>query len=317
MHNLRAFYNQNRKKIWQIVIFLGFLIVIFFVGRNYMLKQAREKNKIENLQIANNNKEQEIDTTKENVVIKSDNGDKSNNGYSTKTNIVKNTISKFVEQIKDGDIEASYAMLTDDCKKVLYPSQESFYKNYVQENFSYGVTFEIENWISNTYKVNIIPDLISTGEIEEGKNKLDYITVEKDGEEYKLNVNSYIGRRNVNERKEIDNFIINVNYKDVFMNYETYNFTLENNKNNVVVLDDLTNINSIYLLTRNGKKDYAHANELTKESLRVGIGEKKNLNIKFYSRYVSNKRISSIVFSNVRGISIKEDKKYETIVIDI
>ena len=315
MYKLIAFYNQNRKKIWQILGFLAFLIIIFVMGRTYMLKKVQEKNKVENVS-NNKNTEEKIENTNEHVVVKKDD-EITNSETLTRQDRIEQTISKFVQQIQDGDIESSYNMLTDDCKKVLYPSKEKFYKKYVQENMNYGDTWEIEKWLFDTYRVNIIPDLISTGEIGDKKNKLDYITVEKDGEEYKLNINGYIGRKELNSKKEIDDFNFNVNYKDVFMNYETYNITLKNEKENTVVLDDLMNPKSMYLLTKGEKKDYAYTNELSREELKVGVGESKILNIKFYSRYVSDKKISAMVFSSVRGLSTLVGETQTSIKVDL
>lgn len=317
MNKLIRFYNMNKNKIWLSVIWCVFLVILFVAFKNFMIEKDKKKNEIRDSYIANSNQNNKT-KYEDKVTIKSDTS--ISNPYDEtdiETNIIKRTITQFAEEINKGNIEASYNMITKECKEILYPTLEDFYNNYVIENWKKGSTYELEKWINNTYKVNIIPDLLSSGTTKDDKIKMDYVTVESINNEYKVNVNSYIGRKKINKTKTQGNLTINVNYKDIFMNNEIYNFTFQNRGNSSIIIDDLKDANSMYIMTKKGKKDYAYTNELTKENLKLGIGEKKNINIKYYSRHTLDKEISTIVFTKVKENPIKSEEKSKLIEIDI
>ena len=138
-----------------------------------------------------------------------------------KLNKETEVITEFVENCTNQRIEEAYNMLTEECKEELYSSLSDFKIYYCGNYFNVPrASFEMENWFANTYKVNIVPDMLSTGRVEDNKVNQDYITLVKENGEYKLNVNSYIGRTNINEIKEQSNIEVKVNYKDVYMDYE-------------------------------------------------------------------------------------------------
>ena len=311
MNKIIRFYNRNRQAIIKSLIWILFIIIIIITIKSYIENKDKDKIKFSDI----NSKNIIIDND-EKVTIKTEPILGSNKEAKEQEKDVKRIISKFLEQINEGNIQDSYNMLTEECKKVLYPTINDFYNNYVVENLSYDVNFELEHWLGNTYKVNIIPNLLAEGRFEENKTKLDYITIVKVKNEYKLNINSFIARKSIGKEEKIDNCSIKVNYKDIFMNNEIYNFTIENNNDFSIILDELTDVHSMYLLLENKTKDYAHVNELSQEQLKIKAREIKNLNIKYYSRYVSNKGIKSIVFEKAHKNFIGEGK-YEVIEIEL
>lgn len=297
MNNLRRLYNQNRKGIWWVMIIIAFFLIILQIT-NYFIGKSNEQKSEDNL---TNNTIKINNEDNGQVQINTDKSVLTGEGLSTtKLNTEIGTIKQFLENCKNNKIEDAYNMLTDECKEEMYESVEDFKKFYYVNVFeSERVSFEVENWIKNTYKVDIIPDMLSTGKSNEGIVKQDYITVKKVNEEYKLNINNYIGRRKINASKEQDDIIITVNYADTYIEYETYNITVRNQRETNMALDNLDNERTMYIEDRKEAKYPAYTHEIPKELLIFDRGVEKTIDIKYYSRYGSTKEIKNLVFSEV------------------
>lgn len=297
MNNLRRLYNQNRKGIWWVIIIIAFFLIILQVTNYFVEKANKEKNE-ENtanntIKINNEDNEQVQINTNKSVLT----GDELS---TTKLNTEVGTIKQFLENCKNNKLEDAYNMLTDECKEEMYASVEDFKEFYYENVFeSERVSFEVENWIKNTYKVDIIPDMLSTGKSNEGIVKQDYITVKKVNEGYKLNINNYIGRREIKATKEQDDITITVNYANTYIEYETYNITVRNQRKTNMALDNLYNERTMYIEDKNEAKYPAYTHEIPNELLIFDRGVEKTIDIKYYSRYGSTKEIKNLVFSGV------------------
>ncbi len=294
--NLRRLYNQNRKGIWWILIIIAFFIVILQVI-NYIIGNSNKEKLNNNVQ---NNINSNI-TGNERIQLSTNKSVLTGEGVSTtKLSTEVGTIKQFLENCKNNKLEDAYNMLTDECKEEMYASVEDFKEFYYENVFeSERVSFEVENWTKSIYKVDIIPDMLSTGKSNQGIVKQDYITVKKVDEEYKLNINNYIGRREISKTKEQDDIVITVNYVDTYMEYETYNITVKNNGKANMALDNLYNERSMYIEDKNEVKYPAYTHEIPKELLIFDRGVEKTIDIKYYSRYTSTKEIKNLVFSGV------------------
>lgn len=294
--NLKRLYNQNRKGIWWILIIIAFFIVIlqvinYIIGNSNKGELNNNSQNNTNSNIAGNERIQ-LSTNKSVLT-----GDELS---TTKLNNEVGKIEEFLENCNNGKLEDAYNMLTDECKEEMYASVEDFKEFYYENVFeSERVSFEVENWTKNIYKVDIIPDMLSTGKSNQGIVKQDYITVKKVDEEYKLNINNYIGRREITKTKEQDDIVITVNYVDTYMEYETYNITVKNNGKANMALDNLYNERSMYIEDRNEVKYPAYTHGIPKELLIFDRGVEKTIDIKYYSRYTSTKEIKNLVFSGV------------------
>lgn len=296
MNNLRRLYNQNRKGIWWVIIIIAFFLIILQVTNYFVKRTEEEKNEdvpTNNINISSGNNNQ--------VQLSSDKSVLTGNGVSkTKLDTEVGTITRFLENCKDQKFEEAYNILTDECKEEMYASVEDFREFYYENVFESGrVSFEVENWINNTYKVNIIPDMLSTGKSNDGIVKQDYITVKKVNDEYKLNINNYIGRKEIKKTAEQEDIIITVNYVDTYIEYETYNMTVKNKRDTNIALDNLYNERTMYIEDKNEVKYPAYTHEIAKELLILDRGVEKTIDIKYYSRYASTKDIKSLVFSGV------------------
>ena len=292
MYNLIRFFNQNRRKIIIIILFIVFLLGIIQL-LNYFAKKENT---------ANNSKNESIT---ENVAIKnevvSSKSAISGANVSTK-NLKRDTevISKFVEYCNSKNVDGAYSLLTEECKEVMFPSIEDFNRVYYTHIFNNQTrSYTVENWIGNTYKVEYSNDILSTGKIDNDMGLLDYMTVVKSGEIYKLNINNYVGRSIPSKTTEIKDIAVTINSIDSYMDYEIYNLSVENKSDNTILLDTSDSTKSVYLQDTNDTKYYFYNNEVIQNRLKVQSKLKNTIEIKFMNPYTSGRTIKKLVFSNL------------------
>lgn len=295
MNRMIRFYNQNRKKFFVIGIIIVFLFILLQLFNNIL--KERDENAKSNINIIKNTNKIE----NENVLI----SDKSiSNGKrlsDSKLNEDIDIIKKFIEFCNNKEFEEAYDLLTDECKEEMFSNLNDFVNIYYTSLFNgEEKNYTIENWSSNTYQVNFVGDILSTGKVDEVKNKQDYITIVNQGNnEYKININNYIGRTNINRQTERENIKINIESKDTYNDYEIYNISVENNTNNTILLDTGDNPKSVYLLDDKDMKYYFYNNEIVQNKLIIKDGLKSKLKIKFYNSYSSTRSIEQLVFSKM------------------
>lgn len=292
MYNLIRFFNQNRRKIIIIILFIVFLLGIIQL-LNYFAKKENNTNNTKNESIS------------ENLIIKnevvSQKSAISGTNISTKS-LKKDTdvIGKFIEYCNSKNIEGAYSLLTDECKEVMFPSIEDFNRVYYAHIFNNQTrSYTVENWISSTYKIEYSNDILSTGKIDNDIGLLDYMTVVKSDETYKLNINNYIGRSMPNKITEIRDIAVTINSIDSYMDYEIYNLSVENKSNNTILLDTNDSTKSVYLEDTDGVKHYFYNNEVIQNRLKVQSKMKNTIEIKFMNPYTSGRSIKKLVFSKM------------------
>lgn len=296
MFRLRRWYNQNRKEFWKVVGIIALIIIVLQII-NFIYSKKNEE------QLKNSNKQTEKNEYKEyNSLVIGDStsgvtGQTINGTQEKKLKVLDN----FIQFCNEQKVEEAYNLLTNECKEEMYPNIESFTNNYYNNIFGgKKKNVSIENWIDDTYKVKIMEDSLSTGVYDTENVIQDYITI-KDTEDdvYKLNINNYIGAITLSEIKEDKNIKVEVLKKDIYMDYITYDFKITNNTKNQILMDDLTNLESMYITDNKGIKYYAYTHELTQEELLIKPGEERELTIKYYCKYISTKQIKEIEFSKI------------------
>lgn len=303
MHKLRHFYYQNKEKIWKVVLIIAFLLaIIYYINNSIIEKESNPQNEV---------------ATKQNIIYE----DNLNNTYiSDKTAIsgssvtetdvkkINNTISKFLKYCKNENIEEAYKMLSEDCKKNKYDTLEKFKNEYVKEKFKKDYIYEIQKWIQNTYKISISEDILSTGNIKDNKREIEYITIVNENSEEKLNINSYIGKKEINKQVIQDDIRITVISKKTYMDYEIYDFKIENKSNRTINIDSLEKTGTMYLKDSNGFKYNAYAHEIFEEDLEIKSNQQFNVSIKYANAYSDSREIEQIVFENIILDYIKYSK---------
>lgn len=300
MQQIRLWYNNHRRKIWITVgIIAAVIIVVQFL--NYLVSTTKNNEEANIITLPSTKEDLKEIENETNVSYESGVSVISGEAQSKeKLKTAAEVIGEFFDFCNEGNTQEAYDLLTDDCKEQIYTSLESFEQAYYQDVFGGEERiYSVENWIGDIYKVDITENMLATGKSNNGYVKQDYVTVEKVDNEYKLNINSYIGKTEINKTTEQDDIKINVLYKNTYMDREEYTINVTNNKDTSISLDKLYDVNSLYLEDSNGMKYPAYTHEITSPMLEVQSMETKEVTIKFYSRYISTKHINSIVFSDL------------------
>ena len=308
MYKLIRFYNQNKKKVWTII-----LIIVFVLGGIQLLNFWAKTNsninlkQVDNILNNNNNSYESLTSDKSAISGQSVSSKK----LKTDTDI----INEFVNYCNEVDIESAYNLLTDECKEVMFPNIENFTNIYYNNVFNTYRTISIQNWSGNIYKVKFSSKVSSVEDLDYTDTKQDYITVIENNGEIKLNVNSYIERRKIDKEVEVGNIVVKIENIDIYMDSTVCTFDVKNNSYRTILLDSFSNIESMYIEDSKGVQYPAYTHEISQESLNFGISQRKKINIKYYSRYSSSKDMNKIVFSNVisdyeRYNSLKDKTKY-------
>ena len=290
MYKLMRFYNQNKGKIWTIILIIVFILGIIQL-LNYFAKTNVTSKKVESISTNNTEINQEVVSDKSTI--------SGQNVSSTKLKQDTDVINEFVKYCNDGNINSAYNLLTEECKEEMFPSVEDFNSIYYSKLFDSYKTHTIENWIGNTYKINFTGDILSTGNLSSNESKQDYITVVKEDGESKLNINNYIGRNNLNKTTEYKEVKATVTRIDTYMDYEVYNLSIQNNSENDILLDTSNDTKSVYLLDGKEMKYYFYSNEIVENRLIVKSKFTNDIQIKFSNSYNSSRKIDNLVFSKL------------------
>lgn len=300
MQQIRLWYNSHRKKIWITVgIIAAVIAIVQFLNFLYSISSDNTRNN----RIAISDEKENLKEIEKETNVSYESGVSVISGETISKEKLKTAaevIGEFFDFCNEGNIQGAYDLLTDDCKEQIYTSLESFEKAYYQDVFAGEERiYSVENWIGDIYKVDITENMLATGKSNNGYVKQDYITVEKVDDVYKLNINNYIGKTQINKETDKEDIKVNVLYKNTYMDREEYTISVTNNKATSISLDRLYDVNSLYLEDSKGMKYPAYTHEMTSPMLEVQSKETKEVTIKFYSRYTSNKNIENLVFSDL------------------
>jgi hypothetical protein len=295
MNQLIRYYNQNRKKIWGIVIIIASAILLLQLV-NYFYKVENQK-RLE----GGNQTRKEISSINTNTTKVIDNQSVvtgkqiAENDLETATNI----IDTFFSYCNGKEIEKAYDLLTEDCKTEMYKNLEVFEQAYYNNVFEgEPKTASIENWYGDTYKVKIMGNMLATGKKEENQ-KQDYITIVKENNENKLNINGYIGKKGINKTTEKNNIKVEIVNRNTYKDYETYTVRITNNTGNTILLDSRSDAKTLYIQDNKNVRYSSYSHELTEPMMTITPDNTKEITIKFYSAFISSKKIEEIVFSEV------------------
>ncbi|MBQ8043169.1 MAG: hypothetical protein IJ272_03335 [Clostridia bacterium] len=292
MHNLRRFYYRNKDKIWKVVLIIAFVLGIIYLLDSIALDRINEKNNT--IEIEN----EIYENTDTQTYIEKESAISGSTVTKAEVNKINQTISKFLQYCKTGNTQEAYNMLSNDCKENHYKTIEEFENRYMKKKYSNNNVFEIQKWINNTYKVSILTDMLSTGEVG-GNEKIEYITTVTEDNVEKLNVNEYIGEWNINKQTTQNNIEVTVLKKQMYKDYEIYDFKIKNLSEKTIMLDSLQKIGTMYLEDTNKIKYNAYAHEKFEPNLEIKPNEEKSISIKYANPYTTRVTIKEIVFENI------------------
>lgn len=290
MYKIFRYYNQNKLKVW-----IGILLIIFLL----ILIKTLNAN-IKNNDSKNNDKE----TTSNVVSYRNQSKSMVDGGSVSET--YSEGLGKFINQFFSYCIEHNphnaYSMLSNDTKQELYQTEELFVKNYYQSRFNGNKDFSFQSWSSvdnvYIYQVKIFDNMLATGQSSENYIE-EYVTISNEDGEYKLNINSYLGRKNINKKSEDKNLSVEVIRVDRYLDYEIYTLSVQNKKETDMILDTRRKTSSCYVKDDRDNKFEALLYENKEEELAFSPNEKKTIRIKFSDSNRKNLKIESINFTDI------------------
>ena len=308
MGKLIRYYNQNRIRIWLVILIIAFLILIihtlngFSKEENANVNSKVNKENTETTNQVNYAKESRtlVDGTQVPEIYQKDFG---------------STIDNFLKYCKNHEPEKAYDLLTNECKEVLYPTEEIFTEQYYKPKFSTEKVYDFQSWTAEgpyVYLVKIYNNTLATGKGTSEKYIQDYISVVLESGSYKINVNGFVGIRRFNnaEGNKYD-VSIAVNEAEVHMDYSIATVVIKNYSERSILLDSREDAGSIYVLDTNGGKSEALLYEILDEDLEVKAQDQKELKIKFSNSYQSNSNIAQYIFSDVQILGYPQEIKVE------
>lgn len=290
MYKIFRYYNQNKLKVW-----IGILLIIFLL----ILIKTLNAN-IKNNDSKNNDKE----TTSNVVSYRNQSKSMVDGGSVSET--YSEDLGKFINQFFSYCIEHNphnaYTMLSNDTKQELYQTEELFVKNYYQSRFNGNKDFSFQSWSSvdnvYIYQVKIFDNMLATGQSSENYIE-EYVTISNEDGGYKLNINSYLGRKNINKKSEDKNLSVEVIRVDRYLDYEIYTLSVQNKKETDMILDTRRKTSSCYVKDDRDNKFEALLYENKEEELVFSPNEKKTIRIKFSDSNRKNLKIKSINFTDI------------------
>ena len=294
MHNLRHFYYQNKGKIWKVVLIIALLFgLIQFL--NYRASKGTTSGTV-----ATNTTNNDYYSDNQNKTYISDQSAISGQSVTEQdAKKINATITKFLQYCKNEQYQEAYDMISDDCKEKVYKTLDEFTNKYAKNKITKNYVYEIEKWIRNTYRISISEDMLATGNTGNDRKREEYITIVNENSQNKLNINGYIGTKNIEKEATKNNVKITVISKESYIDYEIYNFKVENFSNGTIKLDTMAKADTIYLKDSNGHKYSSCSYELLEEELIVSKKSNLEIAIKFSNVYSTNENIDKIVFSNL------------------
>lgn len=296
MGKLFRFYNQNRRKVWvAILVFIFAMLIIRALNGIY--KQETQ----DNIKQAN---------TEENITEKNESYENQSKSLASGGSVSKShqkefgqLIDNFLTYCKNHEPEKAYGLLSQDCKSILYPNEELFEQQYYKNKFSGEKKYSFQSWTSTDtyiYLVKIFNNMLATGTGSSSNYIQDYISIVKEGDTYKLNVDGFVGKVQRNAEKSKDGLSIKINYSEIYMDYEMVNLTIKNDSENVIFLDSRKDTGTMYLVDSNNNKSESMAYENNEDDFIIDSGEEKSITIKFSNPYTEKVAVKKYVFSDIR-----------------
>lgn len=292
MNKIIRWYNQNRKQLFIVLLVIAAIILaIHFVDN--LVKKDNEKNSYKGESSSSTSSATTTYNPQQSAISDSI---VSKEKYEKQSKI----IDDFIKYCNEGKTQEAYNLLSDDCKEVMFPTLEYFKNNYYNTVFSENKIYSIKNWVSNIYKVNIMTNMLALGKVSDNTSIEEYFTVitNKEGE-YKLNINGFIKRVEINKSSSSSNIEIDILYKDIYMDNVIFTLKAKNNTNKTILLDSGENTQNMYVIDSKNIKYNSYRNEIPEARLKVLSHSENELKIKYVSSYIQDRELYYLVFDDI------------------
>lgn len=291
MHKILRYYSQNRIKVWTTVFAIVFIIFVIQILNNAAKKEKNNTNKGETAfnVVSYHNESKSIITEGSVPQI-----------YQKE---FSNIIDEFYTYCINHEPEKAYELLAPDTKQVLYQTESQFENLYYQEIFEGNKEYSFQSWSSSSediyiYQVKIFDNMLATGK-NNNEYIEDYVTIVPVEDRYKLNINGYIGRKNVSQKESNELITVEVVNIDRYTEHEIYTFRIKNNTDKTILLDANRKKNTTYITDEEGNKFTSFLYEIASQDLTFNAKEQKTIEIKFNRAYHNEIEATSVNFTDI------------------
>lgn len=271
-------YNQNRRTIWVVIIFIAFFVLLLHTVFNILRAFKRE----EQQELLNNYYQSQTNTTVNNSETNNTVNEIETPEDITTSISSEDVINYFIELCNENKIEEAYDMISNDCKEVLFPTIKDFRNNYYNKVFTKQKTAKIEEsmYEGEIYKITYTSDLLANGGYNEQETLEDYIYVTREEDKTKISLNKFIYIQDINKKGSSDGVSISILKKRVYIDYEEYQIQISNNTNHAIYINpDET---KVYLLDENDIKYTSNIDELQTNATLIEENTSKIFDLTFY-----------------------------------
>ena len=284
--------NQNLRTILVTGIVV-ILLIVLLQGVYGVVRSIRneEFKKTSNLQ---NNNMQNTNNNAQNTNVQGNNTQ--NNNLSSNLNFAdtnmkkeeENVIEQFVDYCNNGKANEAYKMISEDCKKAIFPSIEDFKKNYLQFIFKEKRTAKIQESMYGTkvYQLTYYANLLSSGGSSNSETMQDYVYFTEENGETKLNLNQFLMTEKINKVGQTAEVYATVTKKTTYVEYEEYQIQLTNKTEQTILLSSRKDGNkTVNLVDENDVQYSSNIDEESSAVLVIMPHETSILTIKFNKIY--------------------------------
>ena len=307
LNSIIRFYNLNKGKIWRIIIIVISIILLIQVLNSIAKKSREESSNVVNDETSNKSQTSSKSPNIMQTQVSTGGSDVSKSDARNNQMLIAN----FVSYCNNKSITDAYNMLSEECKKELFSTEDEFNNKYLKKIFTNKKDYNIEAWkntsVGVTYRVTYVDDILSTGKV--GTNTEDYITVDGNG---KLNIFRFIGTEKLNKSASNDIATIQILDKVVYDDYEKYSIRVTNNTKNTIMINRKEDNDGIYTVYSGSSEKYsAFISEIYEQNLTIEANQTKYLSIRINKLYTGDSAVKKMVFSDIIK-NKKEFEKYET-----
>ncbi len=288
---VRNFFKKYKKLLIIIIIVWAIIIAI-----NYFLKQLNENQK-------------PTTTYEPNKAVMDD-----SEVPKALQEPINNLIGEFVGYCNDKNYETAYSMIDADCKEISYPTIDSF-KAYVDNIYTTKKIYNIQNFsnVDNNYiyNVRILDDIMATGTNGNGYLYYEEKFVLKDTDQgLKLSIGGFIEKKDLNISTEDEYLKIEIPYKIVEYDTETYVVKITNRTQNPIVLLDDSISNEIELSLGTQKRNMQNSSD---NLIMVNARESKTVKL-YFTKFVDDGNIpEKLIFNAVRVLQSYSGNEQNTV----
>ena len=98
-------------------------------------------------------------------------------------------VESFIDYCKKGQIEKAYELISEDCKKNMYPTINDFRIKYINEMFIKNYDISVEYTDNNIYKIIFKQDILEAGSEKNRKAIEQYYKIETEELKSKIYIN--------------------------------------------------------------------------------------------------------------------------------